>query len=195
MAQYANPSFEEEGATVGSAFGWALSSVATAEELAGFDSDVEPVEDFEEGWLNDSYTFEFSQDALVPGDFEGDPALGPTPEQFETTWLVEGDPSAGPYLFHLESTGAALFVGNVEHEAFVARHVTDGSTNIGGTQLTSIQAAFTAVDIGRYVIADGQPVATITGVAGNIATISPSWTGSSLFVFDVSEWDHRLPAF
>jgi hypothetical protein len=195
MAQYLNPSFEAGGATPGSATAWAVASLATAEETLGFSADEKAIEDFEDGWMNDSYVFAFSDDALIPLDFAPDPELGPSMESFEHTWLVEGNPALDTYLFHLSSTGALLFQGNDETEQFVGRAVASGTTNVAGTLLTSVAAAFTNTDIGRYVLTNGEPVAQITARSGDTVTITPAWSGDSLFAFDVSEWDHRLPPF
>ena len=83
----ANPSFEVAGASPGLAQNWTYTSSASAAAYADYDTGLEPVEDFEEGWdSNESYLFAFDVVNLAPAEYQTNATNPKYVENFEEFW-------------------------------------------------------------------------------------------------------------
>lgn len=96
-----NLSFEIPDTTPGSAASWAVNSLVTTEEIAGFVNQTKPEEAFEVGWSNDGFSSQFADQDLEGFDFS--PEFGITEEKFEQGWANDD------FLFNLGSAGNASF--------------------------------------------------------------------------------------
>ena len=80
---FQNLGFEVAGMAPGLAAGWTLSHLASVEEMAGYGTPEAPLEDFERGWLNDTFHFALGPTAVEPALFDEGPE---SVEDFEEGW-------------------------------------------------------------------------------------------------------------
>lgn len=115
MAAPINLGFEDQGTNPGDADGWTVAYVATAVGLASFPigpGQWQAVEDFEQGWDNDDYVFEFGLADVEAAVFDQAPLPNAqTFEDFEEGW-------GGTYYFTGPPTADAAIGFNDDVETF-----------------------------------------------------------------------------
>lgn len=110
----ANKGFETAGASSGAAQGWTTTVLATLQKLPNFNGGLgpnTPVETFEAGWFNTTFTWFFTPSDVVVVSFNTGLETSPY-ESFEVQWSNEG------YLFALGSAVEATFGGGLSADGF-----------------------------------------------------------------------------
>jgi len=108
-----NLSFEDQGTNPGEADGWSTVYVSTARGLASFPigpGQWQAVEDFEQGWQNDDYSFAFELGDTAAAVFDA-PLPAQVFEDFEEGW-------GGTYFFTGPPTADATIGFNDDVETF-----------------------------------------------------------------------------
>lgn len=206
MAAPINLGFEDQGTNPGEADGWTVVYVATAGGLASFPigpGQWQAVEDFEQGWDNDAYLFEFGFGDTAAAIFDGPPLPNAqTFEDFEEGWgayFFTGPPTAdATFLFNEDvedfeeqwNTVSGLFTTSfIQDKLFSSNHgLTDGrvvSLTTTGTLPSPLDAP-----IRWYVVnAEQNAFQVAASPGGEVADIGPgtgthTWTAGHELVFE-----------